>query len=225
VPCLFGEKGRGNTLQKEPGVHIYTLSQLVHAPAGSWERKIEEIEKGRVRAYAYYQPMREAVMSYCASRGKERDRIVTRMLAEARDRPRTRGQHPERDNLTAFEMFEARCYPKIAKFVRSLLREPQPGVHFEGVTLRGMPHFEVTNMQGETLYVFLQASDWREDQVKSYLELLAVIIERVFGKCASNVWHMNLRTGKVAKHRSSKRVRRRCAEAARHYERVFRARS
>jgi len=56
-------------LKTKPAVHIYTLSRLVHAPAGRWERKIDEIEKGRDKAYAYYQPMREAVIAYCAAKG------------------------------------------------------------------------------------------------------------------------------------------------------------
>jgi hypothetical protein len=209
-------------LKSKPGVHIYTLSRLVHAPAAGWERKIEEIEKGRAKAYSYYQPMREAVIAYCAAGGAGRDQIVARMLAEARRQPRARGQDPERDNLHAFEVFETSCYPKITKFVKSLLRRPQgPGVQFEDVFLFGAPHLEVADRNGEVRYVFLQASDWKEVQVKAYLELLAVVVEKAFGGPASSIWHMNLRTGRVARHRSSKQVRRRCAEAARHYRRIF----
>jgi len=136
--------------------------------------------------------------------------------------PRAPGQDPETDNLRAFGIFETSCYPKIAKFVRGLLRKPQgPGVPFEGVFLFGTPHFEVTDRNGESRYVFLQASDWKEDEVKAYLELLAVVVEKGFGESASSIWHMNLRTGRTVKHHSSKRVRGRCAEAARHYRRIF----
>jgi hypothetical protein len=209
-------------LKSQPRVHIYTLSRLVNAPAAGWERRIEEIEKGRAKAYGYYQPMREAVMAYCAAGGKGRDRIIARMLADAHHRPRGRGQDPQADNLNAFEVFETRCYPKITKFVQGLLRKPQgPGVPFEGVFLFGAPHLLVTDEDGEARYVFLQASDWKGDQVKAYLELLAVIVEKAFGQPASSIWHMNLRTGRVATHRSSKRVRRRCEDAARHYGRIF----
>jgi hypothetical protein len=84
---------------KRPTVHIYTLSRLVHAPAGGWERKIVEIEEGRDKAYAYYQPMREAVIAYCAAKGKGRERIVAKMLAEAGSQPHGHGQDPERDTL------------------------------------------------------------------------------------------------------------------------------
>jgi hypothetical protein len=123
-----------------PEVHIYTLSRLVNARVGGWERKIREIEQGRRKAYAYYQPMREAVIAYCAAKGKGRDRIVSRMLADARKQPHARGQDPEQDNLAAFEMFETACYPKIGSFVRSLLRYPQgTGTPFEGVLLHGAP--------------------------------------------------------------------------------------
>jgi hypothetical protein len=210
------------SLKTEPGVHIYTLSRLVYAPAAEWERRIREIEKGRKKAYAYYQPMREAIVAYCAASGKGMDRIVARMLTQARDQPRSRGQKPEADNLNAFEVFVARCYPKIGKFVRGLLRKPHGlGVSFEGVSLHGTPHLEVTDANGEAHYVFLHASEWKEDQIKAYLELLGVVVEKTFGSQGDSIWHMNLRSGSVATHRSSKRVRRRCADAAHHYGRIF----
>ncbi len=204
-------------------VHIYTLSRLVHAPAGAWERKIEEIEQGREKAYAYYQPVREAVIAYCAAKGKGRDKIVSRMLAEARSRPHGRGQNPERDNLAAFETFEVKCYPKIGSFVRSLLRMPQgAGVRFGDIFLQGAPHLHVTDKEGQDRYVFLHPSNWTEDDLKAYLELLSVTVES-FGEPSSSIWHMNLRSGLVSKYRSSKRVRRRCVDAARHYARIFSA--
>jgi hypothetical protein len=209
-------------LKTKPRVHIYTLSRLVDAPAASWERKIEEIEAGRRKAYSYYQPMREAVIAYCAAGGKGRDRIITRMAAEAQSGPRARGQDPERDNFKAFDIFETICYPKIARFVRGFLRKPQEaGVHFEEVFLLGAPHLEVIDRKGEVRYVFLQASNWKEDHVKAYLELLAIVVENALGKPASSIWHMNLRTGRCSKYRSSKRVRNHCVDAARHYQRIF----
>jgi hypothetical protein len=207
-------------LKTTPAVHIYTLSRLVHAPAGGWERKIEEIEKGRDKAYAYYQPMREAVITYCAAKG--RARIVSRMLADARSRPHGRGQDPEKDNLAAFETFEAKCYPKIGSFVRSLLRRPQgTGVAFGNVLLQGAPHLHVTDKDGEDRYVFLHPSNWTADDLKAYLELLSVTVEISFGQPSTSIWHMNLRNGLVTKYRSSKRVRQRCVDAARHFARVF----
>lgn len=209
-------------MKAKPHVHIYTLSRLVHAPAGQWERKIEEIEKGRVKAYAYYQPMREAVIAYCTAKGRGRDRIISRMLADARMRPHGRGQNPERDNLTAFEVFEAKCYPKIGSFVRSLLRGPQgAGVPFGDIFLRGGPHFHVKDKDGEDRYVFLHPSNWTEADLKAYLELLSVMVEISLGEPSTSIWHMNLRSGLVSKYRSSKRVRQRCVDAARHYARVF----
>ena len=209
-------------MKTKPAVHIYTLSRLVHAPAGRWERKIEEIEKGRDKAYGYYQPMREAVIAYCAAKAKGRDKIVTRMLVDARTRPHGRGQDPEKDNLAAFEIFETKCYPKIGAFVSSLLRRPQgSGVAFEDIFLQGAPHFHVTDKSGEDRYVFLHPSNWAEDDLKAYLELLSVTVEKSFGEPPTSIWHMNLRSGLVSKYRSSKRVRQRCVDAARHYARVF----
>jgi len=209
-------------LKTRPVVHIYTLSRLVHAPAGGWERKIEEIEEGREKAYGYYQPMREAVIAYCAAKAKGRDGIVSRMLEEARSRRHGRGQNPERDNLAAFEIFEAKCYPKIGSFVRSLLRRPQgAGVPFGDIFLQGAPHFHVKDKDGEDRYVFLHPSNWTGDDLKAYLELLSVTVEKGFGEPSTSIWHMNLRSGLVSKHRSSKRVRQRCVDAARHYARVF----
>jgi hypothetical protein len=211
---------------KTPAVHIYTLSRLVHAPAGGWERKIEEIEEGRDKAYSYYQPMREAVIAYCAAKGKGREKIVSRMLGEARLKPHGHGQDPEADNLRAFETFEAKCYPKIGSFVRSLIRMPQgPGVLLEGVLLHGAPHFQVTDKEGETRYVFLHPSNWTEENLKAYLELLSFIVEATFNASATSIWHMNLRSGRVSRYASSKRVRRRCVDAARLFGRIFAARN
>jgi hypothetical protein len=132
-----------------PGVHIYTLSCLVHAPAGSWERKLQQIEQGRDKAYLYYQPVREAAVAYCATEGEDRDSIVSQMMAQARRQPRGRGQDPESDNLGAFEIFESSCYPKIGAFVGSLLWRPQvPGVPFEGVMLSARRTFKRSTKMG-----------------------------------------------------------------------------
>jgi hypothetical protein len=207
---------------KIPIVHIYTLSRLVHAPAGGWERKIEEIEEGRDKAYSYYQPMREAVIAYCAAEGRGREKIVSRMLADARGKPHGHGQDPEADNLRTFETFEASCYPKIGSFVRSLIRMPQGmGVPLEGVLLQGTPHFQATDKEGETRYVFLHPSNWTEENLKAYLELLSFIVEATFDAPATSIWHMNLRSGRVSKYGSRKRIRQRCVDAARLYARVF----
>ena len=178
---------------KTPVVHIYTLSRLVHAPAGGWERRIEEIEEGRDKAYSDHQLMREAVIAYCAAKGKGRDKIVSRMLADACGTAWTRAR-PEADNLRAFETFVATCYPKIGSFVRSLIRMPQGmGVPLEGVLLQGTPHFQVTDKEGETRYVFLHPSNWTEENLKAYLELLSFIVEATFDAPATSIWHMNLR--------------------------------
>jgi len=210
------------TTSVEPAVHIYTLSHLVNARVGSWERKIKEIEEGRRRAYGYYQPMREAIVAYCAASGNRREQIVSRMLSDARQRPHGRGQDPEKDNLAAFETFETACYPKIGQFVRGLLRRPNgTGALFEGIRLNGGPHFQAKDRSGVDRYIFLHASVWSEEDLKAYLELLSVVVEEAFGEAPESVWHMDLRAGLVAKHRRSKRVRRNCSDAARHYARVF----
>jgi hypothetical protein len=47
--------------------------------------------------------VREAVIAYCAAKGKGREKIVSRMQAEARAKPHARGQDPENDNIRAFE--------------------------------------------------------------------------------------------------------------------------
>lgn len=204
-----------------PSVHIYTLSRLVHAPAGGWERRIQQIEQGRDKAYSYYQPVREAAVAFCATEGEDRDGIISQMTAQARRQPRGRGQDPDTDNLRAFEIFESDCYPQVGEFLGSLLRKPQaPGVPFEGVMLLGAPHFKATDKNGETRFVFLQASKWRDAELKAYLELLGVIVETAYGEPPTSIWHMDLRTGNASRHRPSVRVARSCAAAARHYARM-----
>ena len=206
----------------KPTVHLYTLSQLVYALPGSWERKIKKIEEGRERAYGCYQPVREAIASFCAANGSGRERIVARMMKQAQEAPRGRGQNPERDNMRAFKVFEEKCYSKIGSFVRSLIRRPQGlGVSFESVLLRGAPHLEVTDKDGESFYVFVSAAKWPEQDLKAYLELLSIVVQSEFDASPSSIWHMDLRRGGVSKYRPSMRVKKRCADAAQHYARIF----
>jgi len=195
-------------MTSKSSVHIYKLSRLVHAAAGSWEKRLQEIEQGRRQAYVYYRPMREAVVAFCASKGNDRDKIVKHMLAQAQLQPWARGQNPETDNLEAFETFEEMCYPKIGTFMGSLLRRPQGlGVSFAGVLLYGTPHFKATDRKGVERFVFLYASKWRDDDLKAYLELLGVVVEAEFRQPATSLWHMDLRKGLAHKHRPSKRTR------------------
>jgi hypothetical protein len=68
---------------RHPAVHIYTLSRLVHSPAAGWEKQIAKIEAGQRKAYAYYLPMREAVVRFCSSDGRGSDAIVKEMRRRA----------------------------------------------------------------------------------------------------------------------------------------------
>ena len=207
--------------KKMPTLHVYELSRLVHARAADWEKKLKEIREGRDRAYGYYHPMREAVVRLCAGRGKNREKIVSALIAEAQQMSRARGQNPEKDNLSAFESFESACHPRIAKFVRSLLRTPQEnGVAFEGILLTGAPHFEAVDRSGTTRFVFLHASKWTDEDLKAYLELLCVILEKRFGAVDGNLWYMDLRNGKTLTYRASTRMRQRCINAAHHFCRL-----
>jgi hypothetical protein len=205
-----------------PAVHIYTLSRLVHAPAAEWERKINAMESGRERAYAYYQPMREAIVRYCAESGKGREKIVERMLADARQLSCANGQNPAEDNLAAFETFESAFYPKLGKYIGNYLRSKQNGgTPFEGIRLGGLPHLKVQDDEGRERFVFLYPSNWRNDELKAYLELLSVVLEVNFGASGDHIWCMNLRTGKTHRYRPGIRERESCVRAAQHYARVF----
>ena len=212
-------------MSKQIEVHIYTLSRLVHAPAGSWERKIEEIEQGRRQAYVYYGPMREAVVAFCASKGVGRDKIISRMLAKARHQPRGRGQNPDKDRLGGVRDLRGDLLSENRVVSPQSPEEVARGrrLSFEEILLRGAPHFKATNKSGATRYVFLHASRWADDDLKAYLELLGVIVEAEFNQPATSIWHMNLRTGLTSKHRPSKRMRSKCVDAARHYARLFAA--
>lgn len=126
-------------------------------------------------------------------------------------------------NEAAFRMFVDVFHPKIKKFKRSFLRDFQRGVEFEGILLAGLPHLEVVDEHGNTRYVFLHAADWDSDDLKAYLELLAVIIERKYGASASDLWCMDLKTGETTAFKGSKRIRKRCVDAARHFARFMSA--
>jgi hypothetical protein len=203
-------------------VHIYPLSKLVHALPGDWERDIRLLETGKLWAYAYYQPLREAVVLYCKAHGKRYEESLKLLETRAHSVPAGRGADPVRDNKAAFNVFVEHFYPRMGKFVKSLLQtDAKGGCKFAGVQLLGMPQFVTTDKAGRERYVFLLASKWKKDDLKAYLELLAVIIAERFGAAPESIWCMDLRSGTDGQWRSSARVRGRCEKAAVLYARFI----
>lgn len=206
-----------------PLVHIYPLSRLVHAPATRWEGLLKSIEEGKVRAFSYYLPLREAVVLFCAKNGKGRDPIVDDMVSRARQMGGARGARIAKDNEEAFQAFESSFYPRIRKYKRAFLRASQLECSFEGLTITGAPHFEVVDEDGNDRFVFLHSANWTRDESNAYLELLSIIVQQCLRKPPASIWCMNLSTGKDEKWRSSSRVRSRCVNAARLYGRLISA--
>lgn len=206
-----------------PEVHVYPLSRLVHAPATEWVRMLDSLEEGKDYANRYYLPMREAVIGFCSQKGQDRDTIVSTMVSRAQALGGSRRQRIVTDNQAAFDSFESCFYPRISKFHRGLLRDRQPGVGFEGIDLVGTPHLLVTDQDDRKRYVFLHAANWKDDDLKAYLELLSVILEQRFQAGSDSIWCMNLRSGRDVRWRPSSRTRRRCAKAARLYGRLVQA--
>lgn len=206
-----------------PTAHIYTFSRLVHAYPGNWEKLLASMEAEKRIAFSYYLPMREAVVLFCAKRGKDRDAIFRQMVARARQLGGVRGPKVARDNAEAFASFEAAFYPKISKFRRDLLREKRTGCEFEGLTLEGGPHFEALDQKGRKRHVYLHASNWSRDDLAAYLELLGIVIEDSYGGDSSSLWVFDLKNGKEIKWQSSSRVRNRCTGAAKLYTRLVKA--
>jgi|SRR5208282_130705 len=205
-------------------VHIYPLSKLVHASAGSWESQLRSIEEGKLHAYRYYLPLREAVVSYCKSHGKRLDHILHQLNDSASRVTASRGANPVKDNRAAFDRFVNEFHPRIAHFEKSFLREDAGlGCAFESVRLGGLPHFSAKDSRGEMRYVYLHASKWAEDDLKAYLELLSIIVEDKFDAPSAAIWCMDLRTGQDYKWKSSTRMRAKCVNAARLYARLIQA--
>ena|SRR5579872_6331283 len=204
-------------------VHILPLSKLVHASPTQWEKVLREIEEGKVRAYKYYLPLREAIVVFCRKGGHDRDRIVSQMVARARANGAKRGETCARDNEAAFRVFESDFFPKIHSFKRDFLRDDHPGCAFANLAIFGHPHLEVVDRKKKDRLVVLHAADWDHDELRSYLDLLSVIVEKRFGKDAEALWCMNLRTGREEKVRPSIRLRSKCETAARLYSRFIEA--
>lgn len=198
----------------KPSIHIYPLSRLVNAPAGSWVKLMRQIEEGKRNAFSYYLPMREAAVQYCAKSGQDYDRIQSQMTRRAEEIPCSPNQDICGDNGKAFRSFVNNFYPRITRYKRDLLRDTQTGVVFEGVTISGAPHFIAQDEDGNTRYAFLYASNWPPVQLKTYLQLLAMIVERKYSGTASQIWCMDLRKGKDFKFKSSARISSRCSDAA-----------
>lgn len=124
---LFHFPSKGELVSKHPTIHTYTLSRLVHAPAAGWEKLIDQIEAGRQKAYAYYLPMREAIVRFCGGGGKDFEEILADMKRRAEVMGGMRGPKVASDNGNAFVTF-GEFYPKIGKFKRNLLHDTQSGV-------------------------------------------------------------------------------------------------
>jgi hypothetical protein len=166
--------------------------------------------------------MREAVVRYCAKSGKDFDNILSEMTRRAAGMPCAPNQDICGDNRVAFEMFVSEFYPRIAKYKRDLLRDNQSGVVYEGVTVLGAPHLIAQDEDDITRYIFLYASNWSKDELRTYLQLLAMIVEKKYGGTASQIWCMDLRRGKDFKFKTSVRVLSRCSDAARLYAQLAR---
>ena len=202
-------------------VHIYVLSQLVHATPATWERHIQDLEDSKRVAYRYYAPLRQAAVAVSRSGLKGVDQLREQLRIGASGIPAGRNTNPVKDNVTAFDNFVENFYPKILEFHQSFLREVS-SCDFEGVRLLGLPHFSVSDSRRAQRYVHLHASKWHEEDLKAYLELLSVATEKRFKEPPEAIWCMDLRTGKDIKWRSSSRMRTRCGNAARHYARLMR---
>ena len=185
---------------------------------------LAKIEDERQRAFAHYLPMREGVVLLCARGGRDAGKLANEVASRALQMGGVRrGKPMAAGNEAAFRMFVDVFYPKIKKFKRSFLRDFQAGVEFEGLLLAGSPHLEVIDEHGNTRYVFLHAADWDSDDLKAYLELLAIIIERKYGASASDLWCMDLKSGETIAFKGSKRIRKCCVDAARHFARFVSA--
>jgi hypothetical protein len=206
-------------------VHIYPLSKLVHASPGDWERALDEIERGKVRAYRYYLPLREAVIRYCKAKPGEGNAIRNELVQRARGVPAPKGADPVRDNTGAFDTFASHFRDRIRKFEKSLLNAELGRCDFGNVRLIGAPHFIATDSRDRKRYAFLLPSKWAEDDVKAYLELLSIIVEKRFGADPTSIWCMDLRAGQDVRWKSSDRMRKRCERAANLYARFLAAMS
>ena len=207
-------------------VHIYALSKLVHASPANWESALNAIEKKKRLAYGYYLPLREAVVLYCKTKGKRQDEILAQLEERARAVIAPKGSDPLRDNKAAFRVFVEKFYPRIGRFQKSLLGGDGSGsCDFTGVQLLGAPHFIASDQKGEDRYVYLLASKWEEDDLKSYLELLAIVITAKYGAVPKSIWCMDLRNGEDFAWKTSSRIRGRCEKAAKLYARFIQAMS
>jgi hypothetical protein len=202
-------------------VSVYTLSRLVHASPADWDREIRSIEENKLFMNRYYAPLRDGAVAYCKDGSPRLDEIAAQVEAGAQRVSASRGANPVRDNLDAFGSFVRNFYPRIREFERNRVRDgKKSGCAFCGLELIGLPHFSVIDSTGKSRHVLLHASKWEENDLKSYLELLSIIIENKLGGRPDSLWCMDLRNGKDLNWRSSRRIRSKCESAARLYARI-----
>jgi hypothetical protein len=192
--------------------HIHQLSRLVFAYPPDWMRILEELEAGRQQMFWSYKPLRNGAFNLLRSKGAQRDRIYqdVEVLAE-----KAGGAKCARANVSGLQVFESKFAPQIGAAKENLMGQSSRGVDFANIELIGGPHFSIADRAGNTKFVYLHPSNWKDEQVQVFCELLTVIIEKRFQAVAADLWFLDLR-GQVRLPwpKSKQRLRRKCEQTA-----------
>jgi hypothetical protein len=198
--------------QVKPTVHIYLLSKLAFADVTDWRRIMRDLRGGRKGMFWSYKPLREGAYRMVAKEDPDIAAIYADVASLAE---RAGGDRCRRANVSALKTFESSFLPKIQGAGTSFMSGAEQPVDFGEVRLIGGPHFSVHDIDGDERYVYLHPSNWKEEEVYAFCELLTVVLEGRWDANARDVWFLDLRSGQRVRWNTSKKlVRRKCRQAA-----------
>lgn len=162
--------------------------------------------------YWSYRPLREGAYQM-AGEGRKDMASIYSAVAELSEK--AGGVRCRKANLSALQVFEESFLPDIAGARSNFMSGSERAVDFGKVQLIGGPHFSVLDAKGQEEYVYLHPSQWTDEQIAAFCELLTLVLERRYNSGARNLWFLDLREGeRVPWPRSKKLIRRKCERAA-----------
>lgn len=177
-------------------MHIYPISRLYRKQATSWNRMIDDLEKGREIMLSQYIHLRRAAVAELVKPGSGKA-ILEQGLAGRATTPSQLAIR--RKSLAALKVFRSKFVPLLGELRDNFLDDSyRPGpAKFGKYSIEGRFHFSVELDDGTNKFVYLHTSDWDKDETVSFIELLTVIGEDRHDCGREDVWFIDLQAKQI----------------------------
>lgn len=198
----------------------FEVSQLLNKPGPKWEKRVEELDEQKRFRVLEYKPLRDAIIAEMRHPGTGWSKLdegldgynsgfsTDAMIAAMR---------------ACFALFEKKINRHIAE-LKECYTEPPVKYAFkiDDYDITGSIHARVTHRRYGDRLIYLYSSQWMENEVKAFQELIIMLAEQVFSMRAEDVLWCDLRAGTCKPLKSRPSLRSDIAWGIRHYYRTFR---